>query len=191
MENPIEKFARWFGEAQTCGLKEPTAMTLATATPQGIPSARIVLLKAYDERGFVFYTNFASRKGAEMLENPHAALVFYWSALDKQVRIEGGLSPVSDAEADLYFATRERHKQAGAWASLQSQPLDSRTTLMERAADIEAQYEGRAIPRPPHWSGMRLAPQRIEFWHQRDARLHDREVFTRTDAGWDHTLLYP
>lgn len=166
-------------------------MTLATATPQGMPSARIVLLKAYDARGFVFYTNFTSRKGNEMLENPHAALVFYWPPLDKQVRIEGDLRPVSDAEADLYFATRERHRQAGAWASLQSQPLDQRSTLIERVAEIEAQYQNRTIPRPPHWSGMRLAPRRIEFWHQRDARLHDREVFTRTDAGWEHTLLYP
>lgn len=166
-------------------------MTLATATATGAPSARIVLLKAYDERGFVFYTNFTSRKGAEFLENPKAALVFYWAPLDKQVRIEGTLSPVSDAEADAYFASRERHRQAGAWASLQSQPLDKRETLLARVEEIEAQYKGRDIPRPPHWTGMRLAPQRIEFWHQRDARLHDREVFTRSGQGWEHTLLYP
>lgn len=191
MENPIQKFATWIGEAQRSGIKEPTAMTLATATSSGAPSARIVLLKEYDERGFVFYTNFTSRKGAEFLENPQAALVFYWAALDKQVRIEGTLSPVSDAEADAYFATRERHRQAGAWASLQSQPLDKRETLLARVEEIEAQYQGRDIPRPPHWTGMRLAPQRIEFWHQRDARLHDREVFTRAGHGWDHTLLYP
>ena len=191
MENPIQKFATWIGEAHSSGIKEPTAMTLATATSSGAPSARIVLLKEYDERGFVFYTNFTSRKGAEFLENPQAALVFYWAALDKQVRIEGTLSPVSDAEADAYFATRERHRQAGAWASLQSQPLDKRETLLARVEEIEAQYQGRDIPRPPHWTGMRLAPQRIEFWHQRDARLHDREVFTRSGDGWDHTLLYP
>lgn len=166
-------------------------MTLATATANGTPSARIVLLKAYDERGFVFYTNFTSRKGVEMLENPKAALVFYWPPLDKQVRVEGSVSPVTDAEADLYFATRERHRQAGAWASLQSQPLDSRVTLVARVAEIEEQYKGRDIPRPPHWSGMRLTPQRIEFWHQRDARLHEREVFTHTGSGWEHTLLYP
>lgn len=166
-------------------------MTLATATATGAPSARIVLLKAYDERGFVFYTNFTSRKGAEFLENPKAALVFYWAPLDKQVRIEGTLSPVSDAEADAYFASRERHRQAGAWASLQSQPLDKRETLLARVEEIEAQYKGRDIPRPPQWTGMRMAPQRIEFWHQRDARLHDREVFTRSGQGWEHTLLYP
>lgn len=191
MENPIEKFAQWFGEAQTSGMKEPTAMTLATATPEGKPSARIVLLKGYDERGFSFYTNFTSRKGEEMLENPHAALAFYWPVLDKQIRIEGTLSPVTDAEADLYFASRERHRQAGAWASLQSKPLDRRETLMQRVEAVEQQYEGRDIPRPPHWSGMRLTPQTIEFWHQRDARLHEREIFTRAGHGWEHTLLYP
>lgn len=191
MENPIEKFAQWFGEAQASGMKEPTAMTLATATASGVPSARIVLLKAYDERGFVFYTNFTSRKGGEMLENPHAALVFYWPALDKQVRVEGTLAPVNDAEADLYFATRERHRQAGAWASLQSQPLDDRITLVTRVADVEEQYKGRDIPRPPHWSGMRLSPRRIEFWHQRDARLHDRDLYTLANGAWEHTLLYP
>ena len=166
-------------------------MTLATATASGAPSARIVLLKAYDERGFVFYTNFTSRKAAEFLENPQAALVFYWAALDKQVRIEGTLRQVSDAEADAYFASRERHKQAGAWASLQSQPLDKRETLLARVEEMEAHYQGRDIPRPPHWTGMRLAPQRIEFWHQRDARLHEREVFARCGDGWEHTLLYP
>ncbi len=191
MNDPIKKFADWFGQVQSAGIKEPTAMTLATATAAGMPSARIVLLKAYDARGFVFYTNLASRKGEEMAANPHAALMFYWPALDKQVRIEGTLSPVSDAEADAYFASRERHRQAGAWASLQSQPLDARETLVARVNEIEKKYEGKDIPRPPHWSGTRLAPLRIEFWHQRDARLHDREVYTRTGDGWSHTLLYP
>lgn len=191
MEDPIKKFAAWFGEVQATGIKEPTAMTLATATATGMPSARIVLLKAYDERGFVFYTNLTSRKGQEMGENPHAALLFYWPSLDKQVRIEGTLSRVSDAEADAYFASRERHRQAGAWASLQSQPLDARETLLARVDAIEKQYEGKDIPRPPHWSGTRLAPLKIEFWHQRDARLHDREIYTKTGGGWSHTLLYP
>lgn len=191
MDDPITKFAAWFGQAQSAGIKEPTAMTLATATRDGVPSARIVLLKAYDARGFVFYTNLDSRKGQEITANPHAALVFYWSALDKQVRIEGSLSAVSAAESDAYFASRERHKQAGAWASLQSQPLDARETLIARAEAIEQQYAGKDIPRPPHWGGTRLAPTRIEFWHQRDARLHDREVYTRAGDGWAHTLLYP
>lgn len=191
MDDPIKKFAAWFGEAQTAGIKEPTAMTLATATASGMPSARIVLLKAYDERGFVFYTNLTSRKGQEMIENPHAALMFYWPALDKQIRIEGLLSRVSDAEADAYFATRERHRQAGAWASLQSQPLDARETLLRRVDEIEAKYAGKDIPRPPHWSGTRLAPTTIEFWHQRDARLHEREVYTKSSHGWSHSLLYP
>lgn len=166
-------------------------MTLATATASGAPSARIVLLKAYDERGFVFYTNLTSRKGQEMIENPQASLLFYWPTLDQQIRIEGMLSRVTDAEADAYFASRERHRQAGAWASLQSQPLDSRETLLQRAEEIEKQYEGKDIPRPPHWSGTRLAPHKIEFWHQRDARLHEREVYTKTGHGWSHTLLYP
>ncbi len=166
-------------------------MTLATATQDGVPSARIVLLKAYDARGFVFYTNFDSRKGQEMAENPYAALVFYWSQLDKQIRIEGSLGPVTDAEANAYFASRERHRQAGAWASLQSQPLYSRETLLARANDIEKKYAGKDIPRPPNWGGTRLIPARIEFWHQRDARLHDREVYTMTSQGWSHTLLYP
>lgn len=191
MENPIQKFAAWFGEAQSAGIKEPTAMTLATATLDGVPSARIVLLKAYDERGFVFYTNLNSRKGAEMGENPQAALMFYWPQLDKQIRIEGTLSGVSDAEADAYFSSRERHRQAGAWASLQSQPLDSRATLLARVEEIEKKYAGKDIPRPPHWSGTRLAPEKIEFWHQRDARLHDREIYTKTGNSWSHTLLYP
>ena len=191
MDDPIKKFAAWFGEVQSVGTKEPTAMTLATATSTGMPSARIVLLKAYDARGFVFYTNLTSRKGQEMIENPHASLLFYWPTLDKQVRIEGTLGPVSDAEADAYFASRERHRQAGAWASLQSQPLDARETLLQRVDAIEKKYEGKDIPRPPHWSGTRLSPQRIEFWHQRDARLHDREVYTKTGDGWSHTLLYP
>lgn len=191
MEHPIKKFTQWFEQAQLAGVKEPTAMTLATATAEGVPSARIVLLKAHDERGFVFYTNLSSRKGREITANPQAALVFYWAALDKQVRIEGTLSPVSDAEADAYFASRERHKQAGAWASLQSEPLDARETLVARAAAIEKHYEGQPIPRPPHWSGTRLTPSSIEFWHQRDARLHEREIYIRTSDGWSHTLLYP
>ena len=191
MEHPINKFTQWFAQAHEAGIKEPTAMTLATATRDGIPSARIVLLKAHDEQGFVFYTNLTSRKGREMAQNPRAALVFYWSALDKQIRIEGTLSPVSDAEADAYFASRERHKQAGAWASLQSEQLESRETLVARAEQIEQEYAGRAIPRPPHWSGTRLAPTSLEFWHQRDARLHEREIYIKSGDGWAHTLLYP
>ena len=192
MEEPLIKFAQWFAEAQSCAaIREPTAMTLATATPEGKPSARIVLLKAFDAQGFVFYTNLQSRKGTELAANPQAALVFYWMALDKQIRIEGRVSPVNDAEADAYFATRERHKQAGAWASLQSQPLNSREQLIDRVKELEAQYEGRPIPRPPHWSGLRLAPDSIEFWFQREARLHEREIYIRAGESWQHQLLYP
>ena len=192
MQHPHTLFRDWFAQAQTtASISEPTAMTLATAHTDGAPSARIVLLKAYDERGFVFYTNTQSRKGQELDANPRAALVFYWMPLDKQVRIEGSISRVSDVEADAYFASRERLKQAGAWASLQSQPLDARGTLEARTAAIDAEYAGRDIPRPPHWTGYRLTPERMEFWHQREGRLHEREVYTRHADGWAHTLLYP
>lgn len=193
MRDPLQQFDQWFKEAMACAMiREPTAMTLATATPDGRPSARIVLLKGFDATGFVFYTNTQSRKGDELRQNPQAALLFYWMPLDKQVRIEGGVEPVTAEEADAYFASRPRDRQAGAWASLQSQPLDARETLVTRTQAVEEEYADRVIPRPPHWSGYRLLPQRMEFWLQRDARLHERDLYHRSGHGpWQHQLLYP
>lgn len=192
MENPIELFSGWLAAAEACAsIREPTAMTLATATPDGTPSTRIVLLKQHDERGFVFYTNMDSRKSRELKANPKASLCFYWMPLDRQVRIDGTITAVADAEADAYFATRERGKQIGAWASLQSETLASRETLQRRIAVLEAEYQGKPIPRPPHWSGWRLSPQHIEFWQQGEFRLHQRDLYTRASNGWDHALLYP
>jgi pyridoxamine 5'-phosphate oxidase len=194
MHDPIAKFTTWLADA--CAhpaITEPTAMALATATTDGAPSARIVLLKDHGPEGFVFYTNLTSRKSAELKANPKAALCFYWMPLDRQVRIEGSICPASDAEADAYFASRSREKQIGAWASLQSQPMRTREELNERIATLTKQYEGRDVPRPPHWSGWRLVPHSLEFWIQHNARLHDREIYTRADgqAAWQHTLLYP
>lgn len=192
MQNPLAQFTQWFAEAKAePSIKEPTAMTLATATADGAPSARIVLLKDFDAQGFVFYTNTHSRKGDELKTNPRAALTFYWMPLDKQVRIEGTAERVSEEEADTYFASRDRLRQAGAWASLQSQPLDQRGTLLSRTQEIEAKYKDQPIPRPPHWSGYRVVPHRIEFWQQIEGRLHVRDCYTRSANGWDHTLLYP
>lgn len=166
-------------------------MTLATATPDGKPSARIVLLKEHGPQGFLFYTNHDSRKSAELKANPLAALCFYWMPLDRQVRIEGRIAPSTDEEADRYFASRPRARQIGAWASLQSQPMATRDTLEARVAELTTQYAGREVPRPPHWSGWRLTSESIEFWHQNSARLHEREIFRRRGDGWEHTLLYP
>src|SRR5262249_50398351 len=153
----------------------------------GKPSARIVLLKAFDERGFVFYTNLESRKSREIKANPFAALCFYWMPLDLQVRIEGKIEQVSDAEADAYFATRPRESQIGAWSSLQSRPLDSRDSLVKAVAENTKRFEGKPVPCPPHWSGWRVVPEKIEFWQQGTARLHEREVFMRDGDGWNIT----
>lgn len=194
MHDPIAKFDQWFNKAKaTPAVKDATAMTLATATPDGKPSARIVLLKAFDADGFVFYGNMESRKFGELQKNPHAALDFYWAPLDKQVRIEGGVVRVSDAEADAYFASRERGKQIGAWASLQSQPMANRAEFETRIAEVTRRYEGATVPRPPHWSGWRLIPTSLEFWSQGEFRLHERELYTRpgVDAPWQLSLLYP
>ncbi len=194
MHDPIAKFTTWLADAcNHPAIAEPTAMTLATATADGAPSARIVLLKAHDAQGFVFYTNFTSRKSGELKANPRAALCFYWMPLDRQVRIEGSVAPTRDAEADAYFASRGREKQIGAWASLQSQPMATREALNERIAALTKKYEGTDVPRPPHWSGWRLSPHSLEFWIQHNARLHDREIYTRTgeQAPWQHSLLYP
>ena len=194
MHDPIRKFSDWFNEARANpAIIDATAMTLATATPGGMPAARIVLLKEANAEGFVFYGNMESRKFRELSANPHAALCFYWAPLDKQVRIEGMVTRVSDAEADAYFASRARGSQIGAWASLQTQPLDSREALLARIDAFTAQYDGAPVPRPPHWSGWRLAPTVMEFWSQIEFRLHEREVYTRphVDAAWSVGLLYP
>ena len=194
MHDPIAKFADWFAAAQRHeGVLDATVMTLATATNDGIPSARIVLLKDHGANGFVFYTNFDSRKGTELKLNPKAALCFYWAAMDRQVRIEGNVTPVSDAEADTYFAGREREKQIAAWASHQSEPLESREELQGRVDALTKEYDGKTVPRPPHWSGWRLTPHSLEFWHQGQFRIHEREIFTRESVGsaWQHTLLNP
>ena len=192
--SPFDLFDQWMQDATAqAAITEPTAMALATANAQGHVSCRIVLLKAYDEAGFVFYTNHATgRKSLDIQSNPYASLCFYWMPLDRQVRIEGRVEKVADAEADAYFASRKRGSQIGAWASIQSTKLDSRETLEARIAELEKEYDGKTIPRPPHWSGWRVIPSAIEFWEQKDFRLHDRFVYTRNDSGdWEPKRLNP
>ena len=189
--DPHKLFDEWLAEARLGEPNDPEAMTLATADAQGRPSARMVLLKVQDERGFVFYTNSRSRKGAELADNPQAALLFHWKSLRRQVRVEGPVETVADAEADAYFATRARESQLGAWASDQSQPMASRATFEERYQAMASRYEGREVPRPPHWWGYRVVPSRIEFWTDRAFRLHERRLFVRTGHGWTESLLYP
>ena len=190
-EEPFAPFERWFALAAESE-KLAETMTLATATRDGIPSLRAVLLKGHDTRGFVFYTNFESRKAEEVFANPHAALCFHWKSLDRQVRIEGTASLVTDAEADAYFASRPRDSQIGAWASDQSRTLPDRATLERRFGDLSRRYANdAAVPRPTYWSGFRVAPERIEFWQERPFRLHDRVLFTRDGDTWRKTRLFP
>jgi pyridoxamine 5'-phosphate oxidase len=190
--NPIEQFRRWFDEALASNLHEPNAMTIATATPDGHPSARIVLLRGFDERGFVFYTNYEGRKGWELETNPYAALVFYWGELERQVCLEGRVGRIPDEESDAYFAGRPRGSQLGAWASEQSRPVKDRGTLEERLRELETEYEGREVPRPPFWGGYRLEPEIMEFWQGRENRLHDRLVYRRSEErGWRRERLQP
>jgi pyridoxamine 5'-phosphate oxidase len=184
-------FEEWLAEARLAEPNDPTAMALATADERGRPSVRMVLMKGHDERGFVFYTNFDSRKGGELAANPNAALLFHWKSLRRQVRIEGPVEPVGGAEADSYFATRSRDSQLGAWASEQSRPLDSRATFEARFDEVRRRFEGGEVPRPPRWGGWRVAPERIEFWVDRAHRLHERRLFTRIGGGWSEGLLYP
>ena len=189
--DPIEVFREWLAEAEASEPNDPTAMALATVDGAGNPSVRMVLLKGLDQRGFAFYTNFESRKGEELLAQPRAALCFHWKSLRKQVRIEGPVEIVSDAEADAYFHSRARVSQIGAAASDQSRPLDSRATLEAKVAGMEALLAGVEVPRPPNWSGFRVLPQRIEFWKDGAYRLHDRILFTRQGMDWTTERLYP
>ena len=191
--NALNVFSALLEEAKAGIDPEPTAMTLATADGDGRPAARTVLLKGFDASGFVFYTNFNSRKGRQLAGNPQAALLFHWKHIRDgvQVKIEGTVEPVSAAEADAYFASRPRGSQIGAWASLQSEPLASRELFEQRIAETEARYEGMDVPRPPHWSGFRVVPERIEFWYGARFRLHERECYTRDGEVWSVTALYP
>jgi pyridoxamine 5'-phosphate oxidase len=189
--DPFQLFAAWFAEARESEPNDPDAMALATATPDGRPSVRMVLLKGHGPDGFTFFTNLDSRKGAELSANGRAALLFHWKSIRRQVRIEGPVGPVPDPEADAYFDTRSRDSQLGAWASWQSRPLDSRATFETRYEEMARRFEGETVPRPPRWSGFRVTPELIEFWSDRPHRLHERRIFTRTDSGWQEGLLYP
>lgn len=191
MTDPFTLFDQWYGEAREAEINDSNAMAVATADARGRPSVRMVLLKGHGPEGFVFYTNFEGRKADQLLANPHAALMFHWKSLRRQIRIEGPVETVEEAAADAYFATRSRDSQLGAWASDQSRPLPSRDVFMSRYADAVSRFEGGPVPRPPHWSGFRVMPERIEFWQDREHRLHERRLFVREAQGWSEGLLYP
>lgn len=190
-QDPVEQFRRWFEEARAADLHEPNAVTVATATADGKPSARTVLLKGFDERGFVFYTNYEGGKARDLRENPRAALLFYWGELERQVRIEGRVRRIPTEESDAYFASRPRGSQLGAWASEQSRPVVDRDALEERLREVERRFGEGEVPRPPFWGGYRVEPESFEFWQGRENRLHDRLVYRRENGGWSIGRLQP
>ena len=191
MTDPFALFDEWLADARVAEVNDSEAMALATADPSGQPSVRMVLLKGHGRDGFVFYTNEQSAKGEQLADNPRAALLFHWKSLRRQVRVEGAVERVTEAEADAYFATRARDSQLGAWASDQSRPLDNRGTFERRFKEVEQKFAGADVPRPPHWRGFRIIPQRIEFWMDRPHRLHERRLFVRDGESWTEGLLYP
>lgn len=191
LDNPIRRFQLWWSDVHDGVAQEPAAMVVASVDERGRPSARVVLLRAFDERGFVFYTNLGSRKGRELLAQPHAALNFFWEPLHRQVRVEGTVTQVRDEEADAYFASRPRESQLSAWASQQSQPLPDEDELWGRFAELEERFAGAAVPRPPRWSGLRVAPDRIEFWQEGPFRRHRRDEYQLRDGRWVRQMLQP
>jgi len=190
-DDPFALFDSWYAEAKASEPNDPNAMALATADADGRPAVRMVLLKGHGADGFVFYTNRTSRKADDLRQNMQAGLLFHWKSLRRQIRIEGRVTLASEAESDAYFASRGRDSQLGAWASDQSSPLESRATFEARFAEMQARFDGGDVPRPPHWGGYRVTPDRIEFWQDRAHRLHERRLFTPTDGGWREGLLFP
>jgi pyridoxamine 5'-phosphate oxidase len=190
-EDPLALFGDWYAAAERAGIYLPETAALGTASPDGMPAVRMVLLRGFDERGFCFYTNYESRKGRELEVNPRAALTFHWAVLERQVRIEGSVTRLAEVESAAYFASRPRGSRVGAWASRQSEVLDRRETLEQRVREVERRFAGGDVPLPPFWGGYRLVPSRIEFWQGRVNRLHDRVLFERTPGGWESRRLYP
>ncbi len=191
LADPVEQFARWFADAQAAGVPEANAMTVATADATGMPSARVVLLKGFDARGFAFFTNYDSRKGRELDANPRASICFYWQPLERQVRVEGRVERTSRAESEAYFRSRPVSAQVGAWVSRQSEMITGRDALERREAELTARFADGPVPLPDFWGGYRVVPQRVEFWQGRPSRLHDRLLYTQTDAGWTLRRLSP